>query len=221
MANPCTVVLEILGMLIGLGGWFCSLAATIMPQWLSLSSELLSLVSYEQGLWESCVFNEVVGTECHPYDTILGLDQRWMLARVLMCLSDATCLLGLLLSIPAMSQINCCKNEEGRRIKRGLKIAAAVFLCIAGLLVLTPISYIAHDAVMKFFDETAPQTLGRSEFGDALFIGWAAGFFDIVAGILLFTSCTDSRYSEANLVYLHQRQEIRTVDSPRKRTEYV
>lgn len=221
MTNPCTVALEILGMLIGIGGWFCSLAATIMPQWLSLSTELSAMESYEQGLWESCVFHEVIGTECRPYDTILGLDPTWMLARVLMCLSDATCLLGLLLAIPSMSQINCCKSEEGRQIKRGLKIAAAVFLCIAGLLVLTPVSYVAHDVVMKFYDETAPHVLSRSEFGDALFIGWAGGLLNIVAGILFFSSCTDSRYSEENLVYHHQRQEIRTVDSSRKRTEYV
>ncbi|XP_067249186.1 putative claudin-24 [Chanodichthys erythropterus] len=189
MTNPCTVALEILGMLIGMGGWFCSLAATIMPQWLSLS------------------------TECRPYDTTLGLDPTWTLARVLMYLSDATCLLGLLLAIPAMSWINCCKSEEGRRTKRCLKITAAVFLCIAGLLVLTPVSYVAHDAVMKFFDETTPHVLSRSEIGYALFVGWAAGILDIVAAVmLLFTSCTDSRYSETHLVSYHQKQEIRTVE---------
>lgn len=221
MTNPCNVVLEILGMLIGMGGWFCSLAATVMPQWLSLSGELMALESFEQGLWESCVFHEVIGTECRSYDTILGLDPTWMLARILMCLSDATCLLGLLLAIPAMSQINCCKSEEGRRTKRGLKIAAAVFLCMAGLLVLAPVSYVAHDAVLKFFDETTPHGVSRSEFGDALFIGWAAGLLDIVAGVLFFTSCTDSSYSEPHLVYHHQRPDIRTVDGSRKRTEYV
>lgn len=221
MTNPCNVAMEILGMLIGMGGWFCSLAATIMPQWMSLSTELSSLASLEQGLWESCVFHEVIGTECSPYDTLLGLDHMWMVARVLICLSDATCLLGLLLAIPAMSQINCCKSEEGRRTKRGLKITAAVFLCIAGMLVLAPVSYVAHHVVMKFFDENTPHVLSRSEFGDALFIGWAAALLDIVAGILLFTSCTDSRHSEANLVYHHQRQEIRTVNGSRKRTEYV
>ncbi|XP_048011291.1 claudin-22-like [Megalobrama amblycephala] len=222
MTNPCTVALEILGMLIGMGGWFCSLAATIMPKWLLLSTELMVLVSFEQGLWESCVFHEVVGTECRPYDTILGLEPTWMLVRVLMCLSDATCLFGLLLAIPAMSRINCCKSEEGRRTKQGLKITAAVFLCIAGLLVLTPVSYVAHDAVMKFSDETTPHVLSRSEFGYALFVGWAAGILDIVAAVmLLFTSCTDSRYSETHLVSYHQRQENRTVDGSRKHTEYA
>ncbi len=82
-----------------------------------------------------------------------------------MCVSDATCLLGLLLSIPAMSQINCCKSEEGRRTKRGLKITAGVFLCIAGLFVLFPVSYIAHDIVIKFFDETIPHVVHVQSLG--------------------------------------------------------
>ncbi|XP_051997390.1 claudin-22-like [Xyrauchen texanus] len=223
MANPCMLALELLGMLIGTGGWFCKLAATIMPQWLSQSPEMMSTESYETGLWEACVVQESAGSECRPYDTILGLQHMFTLARVLMCLSDATSLLGLLLAIPAMSQINCCKGEEGQRIKKGLKITAAVFLCIAGLLVLAPVSYVAHDIVQKFFDETVPHIVSRSEFGDALFVGWAAGFLDIVAAILLFiSSCFSSRESEPHLMYHHQRQVIRTVDgSSRKRTEYV
>ncbi|XP_051986915.1 putative claudin-24 [Xyrauchen texanus] len=222
MTNPCTLALELLGMLIGTGGWFCTLAATIMPQWLSLSTELLATESFEQGLWESCVMQEIAGTACRPYDTILGLRQILTLARILICLSDATSLLGLLLAIPAMSQINCCKGEEGQRTKRGLKITAAVFLTIAGLLALGAVSYVAHDTVQKFFDETIPNVVSRSEFGDALFVGWAAGFLDVVAAVLLFASCFGSRDSEPHLVYHHQRQVIRTVDEPsRRHTEYV
>ncbi|XP_065154343.1 putative claudin-24 [Paramisgurnus dabryanus] len=222
MANPCRTVMELLGLLIGTGGWFCSLAATVMPQWRSLSTELLATESIEQGLWEDCVMQEVVGIECRPHDTILGLDNTLTLARFLMCLSNAASLLGILLAIPAMSQINCCKGEEGQCIKRGLKITAAVFLCIGGLLVLTSVSYVASDIVHKFFDETIPHGVPRSEFGDALFVGWAAGFLEIVAAALLFASSVGSRDREPHLVYHHQRQEISTVDgSIRKRTEYV
>ncbi len=45
--------------------------------------------------------------------------------------------------------------------------------------VLFPVSYIAHDIVIKFFDETIPHVVPRSEFGDALFIGWAAGLLTL------------------------------------------
>lgn len=215
------VILELLGMLIGSGGWFCSLAATIMPQWFSLSTELMGMESYEQGLWEACVIQEVAGTECRPYDTILGLSPKLMLARILICASDAICLLGLLLAIPSMSQINCCKSEDGWRTKRGLKITAGVFLFIAGLFVLFPVSYVAHGIVEKYFDESVPHVVPRSEFGDALFIGWAAGLLDIVAAALLFASCSYSGDSEPHLLYHHQRQEIGTINGSRKRTEYV
>ncbi|KAL6458159.1 hypothetical protein MHYP_G00333890 [Metynnis hypsauchen] len=58
MSNPCSSLLEVLGLTVGIGAWFCSLAATIMPSWQSLSTELLSAESYEVGLWETCVVQE-------------------------------------------------------------------------------------------------------------------------------------------------------------------
>ncbi|XP_072539108.1 putative claudin-24 [Salminus brasiliensis] len=222
MSNPCISLLEVLGLVVGFGAWFCSLAATLMPQWRSQSTELLAIESYEVGLWETCVVQEVAGTECRPYDSILGLSHDIMLARSLMCLSDALGLLALIIAIPGLKQVKSCRWEEGWRVKRGLKIAAGVLCCMAGILALIPVSYMAHDMVVKFFDHSVPEVVPRFEFGDALFVGWAAGFLHVVAAFLLFSSCFGMGRTEPRLVYHRRQDEYRTTNEHSgKRTEYV
>ncbi|KAI4884709.1 hypothetical protein NFI96_005798 [Prochilodus magdalenae] len=220
MSNPCVSLLEVLGLVVGFGGWFCSLAATLMPSWRSLSTELNIMESYESGLWETCVVQEVGGTECRAFDTLLGLSFEIMLARVLMCLSDALSLLGLIIAIPGLKHVRSCKGEEGWRVKRGVKIAAGVLCCIAGIVGLIPVSFAAHDMVMKFFDHSIPEVVPRFEFGDAIFIGWAAGFLHVVAGFLFFASCMGSGPAAQHLVYHRSQNEyLATSERSGKRTE--
>ncbi|XP_007248344.2 putative claudin-24 [Astyanax mexicanus] len=222
MSNPCVTLLEVLGLIVGIGAWFCSLAATIMPQWRSQSTELLIIESFEVGLWETCVVHEVAGMECRPYESLLGLSHEIMLARSLMCLSDAVGLLGIILLIPGLKQVKSCRWEGGWRVKRGLKIAAGVLFCIAGIMTLVPVSYMAHDMVMKFFDHSVPEVVPRFEFGDAIFVGWAAGFLHVVAAFLLFTSCIGMARAEPRLVFHRRQDEYKTtIEHSGKRTEYV
>ncbi|XP_062854240.1 putative claudin-24 [Trichomycterus rosablanca] len=228
MSNPCTSVLEMLGMMVGASAWFCSLAATLMPQWLTLSTELLAVESYESGLWETCVVQDVAGTECRPFDSLLGLPYNLTLARILMCISDALGVLSLLIAVPGLKVVKSCGGSYGRRVKRGIKITAAVLIFTAGVLVLAPVSMVAHETVLRFFDESLPHTVPRWEFGDALFVGWSAGFLYVVAALLFFTSCLGLEQNELQLVYHHHHphqenfkphSSINSLD--KKRTEYV
>ncbi|XP_027002106.1 putative claudin-24 [Tachysurus fulvidraco] len=221
MSNPCSSLLEVLGMLVGVGAWFCSLASTLMPSWLSLSTELFVLESYEVGLWESCIVQEVAGTECRPYETLLGLSHNLTLARVCMCISDALALLGLLIAIPGLRLVKSCGGSQGRKVKSGMKITAGVMGLMAGILVLYPVSNLAHETVLKFHDHTVPHTVPRWEFGDALFVGWAAGFFHIVSAVLFFISCCGSDENEMHLSYHHQEKFQPVNSSGKKHVEYV
>ncbi|XP_017553423.1 putative claudin-24 [Pygocentrus nattereri] len=222
MSNPCSSLLEVLGLIVGVGAWFCSLAATIMPSWKSLSTELLSAESYEVGLWETCVVQEGGATECREYDSLLGLSHDIMLARILMCLSDALALLGIIIAIPGLKQVKSCQWEEGWRVKRGMKITAGILFLIAGIVGLIPVSFMAHDIVKKFFDHSLPEVVPRFEFGDAMFVGWAAGFLHVVAAILFFASCSGLGYAEPRLVYHRRQNEYPNAPGPSgKRTEYV
>lgn len=213
--------LELLGMFISIVAWLCSISTTMMSQWLTLSTDLLPTESYELGLWETCVVQELGGMECRPYDSLLGLPPDIQLARILMCSALAVGILGMLAPIPGLHLINCCKGPGGWRAKRAMKLLGGILCLTAGVLGLVPVSYMAHITVLRFFDETVPDVVPRWEFGDALFCGWAAGFLHMVAGVLLVSSCLCSQ-GERRRPPAGQRHEVRTLEhSSRKRSEYV
>ncbi|XP_034036483.1 putative claudin-24 [Thalassophryne amazonica] len=218
--DTCACALELLGMLVYVGAWLCTLTATILPQWLTMSTELLAIESYELGLWETCVVQDIGGMECRAYDSLLGLSYDLKLARILMCTSLAVSMLGILLAVPGLYLVNSCKGQGGHQTKRSLTVGGGALGLLAGVLCLIPVSYVAHLAVIHFFDETVPDVVPRWEFGDALFCGWAGGFLLVVAGLLLLTSCSCSQ-AEAQPT-LQRRHQVRSADvSSRKRSEYV
>ncbi|XP_029507812.1 putative claudin-24 [Oncorhynchus nerka] len=244
----CASTLELLGMVVYMAAWLCALATTLMPQWLTLSTDLLLTESYELGLWETCVVQDMGGMECRPYDSLLGLPQDIKVARIFMCISLAVGLLGLLLAIPGLHLVNSfSQGLEGCRAKRIMKVAGGVLGMVAGVLSLVPVSYVAHLTVMRYFDESVPEVVPRWEFGDALFCGWVGGFLLLVAGLLLFASCLGppladhSRGPQADYycapqadhsrgpqadgapqAQLQKRYEVRNTDhSSRKPPEYV
>lgn len=221
MPNPCSTFLELLGLIVGVVAWFCSLGATLMPSWMTKSTELMITESYDLGLWESCVVQEVVGTECRPFETLLGLPHSITMARICMCMSDAVALLGLLIAAPGLSLVKSCGGSQTSQVKRGIKITAAVLGLIAGVLVLYPVSSVAHEIVLKFHDHSTPHTVPRWEFGTALFIGWAAGFFHVVSAMLFFASSYGSEENEIDLVYHHKEKLQPANSSSKKLVEYV
>ncbi|KAM6963176.1 putative claudin-24 [Aplochiton taeniatus] len=219
--DQCACALEMLGILVYAGAWLCALATTIMPQWLAMSTALLAIESYELGLWETCVVQEIGGMECRSYDSLLGLDHDIKFARIFMCISLALGLLGILVSIPGLYLVNSCGGQGGKRTKRILKMVGGIMGMVAGVLCLIPVSYVAHMTVLRFFDETVPDVVPRWEFGDALFCGWVGGFLLLVAGLLLVLSCVCLETPEPQHEF-QRRYEVRSIeDSSRKRAEYV
>ncbi|XP_074482803.1 putative claudin-24 [Sebastes fasciatus] len=224
--DPSTQALELSGVLVCGGAWLCSLATTLMS-WLTLSTDLLPTESYELGLWETCVVQDHGALECRPYNTLLGLPPDIKLARILMCVTLAAGLLGLLLAIPGMHVVNSCHDRlEDLRCKRALKAAAGALCLAAGILGLIPVSYIAHLTVVRFFDESVPEVVPRWEFGDALFCGWTAGVLHLAAGSLLLTSClcpqTENCNAPAPVPPVRVRVRVRPGRTPvRTRSEYV
>ncbi|KAG7228867.1 hypothetical protein INR49_008645 [Caranx melampygus] len=127
--------------------------------------------------------------ECRAYDSLLGLSTDLKLARILMCASLAVGMLGILVAIPGLDLVNSCKDHGGYRAKRTLTVTGGLLGMVSGVLCLVPVSYMAHLAVIHFFDDKVPEVVPRWEFGDALFCGWVGGFLLIVAGMLLVSSC--------------------------------
>lgn len=218
--DTCACALELLGMLVYVGAWLCALTTTILPQWLTMSTALLPVESYELGLWETCVVQDVGGMECRAYDSLLGLSTDLKLARILMCAALAVGMLGIIVGIPGLDLVHSCKEDSGKQTKRILIITGGVLGMVSGVLCLIPVSYMAHIAVMHFFDDKVPDVVPRWEFGDALYCGWAAGFLLIVAGLILITSSSCSQV-EPQPVLQRRYQVMGTGVNYRKRTEYV
>lgn len=211
--------LELLGMLVYAGAWLCVLATTLLPQWLTMSTALLPVESYRLGLWETCVVQDVRGTECRAYDSLLGLSSELKLARILMCVSLAVGVLGMLVAIPGLYLVNSCGERGGSQTKRALTITGGLLGMVSGVLCLVPVSYMAHLAVIHFFDEKIPDVVPRWEFGDAMFCGWAGGLLLILAGLLLVNPCLCSQ-TEAPAEQRQRRYQVVSA-SYRKHSEYV
>lgn len=209
------LALEVSGVLVSVAAWLCSLATTLMSTWLTLSTELLPTESFELGLWETCVVQDLGALECRPYDGLLGLPPDIKLARIFMCVTLAVGLLAVLLAIPGMRLVNSCRQQpDPHHCKRTMKVAGGALSVAAGVLQLVPVSYIAHIAVLRYFDESVPEVMPRWEFGDALFCGWTAGVLHLLGGALLLTSC---------LCVQTERRDMSAPPIPlrRSRCEYV
>lgn len=216
--------LELLGVLFLGGAWLCSLATTLMPYWLTLSTDLLPTERFEVGLWETCVVQELGLQGCRPYDGLLGLPPDIKLARILMCTALGSGLLGLLLAIPGLNLVNCYRRRrmEDLSFKRALKMAGGTLSLTAGILVLIPVSYIAHLTVVRFFDESVPDVVPRWEFGDALFCGWTAGVLHLVAGTVLLISCRRLQQQNCNFqVHIPLVSVQQGRHAVRSRAEYI
>ncbi|KAL2087916.1 hypothetical protein ACEWY4_016744 [Coilia grayii] len=214
-------VLELLGVFFCILAWLVSLATTMMSQWLTLSTDLLPAESYELGLWETCVVQDLGVLECRPYDSLLGLPPDIRLSRILMCVAVAAGLLAFMLAIPGMHVVNSCKGTETLQAKRVLKMLAGILCLATGVLGIIPPSYIAHLTVLRFFDESVPEVVPRWEFGQALFWGWAAGLLHLVAGGLLVSSCRYLQDEPCPAAMPLQRRMKSEELNHKKRTEYV
>ncbi|XP_061083086.1 putative claudin-24 [Conger conger] len=180
--------LELAGTFLSTVAWLCTLASTVTSQWLTLSTSLLPTESYELGLWETCVVQELGATQCRPYSSQLGLPPDIRLARALMCTALGSGLLGLTLAVPGLHLVHSCRGLRAQEAKRASKLLGGVFCLAAGVVGLVPVCYMAHLTVLRFFDESMPDVVPRWEFGSALFCGWAAGILHLLAGALLVGS---------------------------------
>ncbi|XP_077371514.1 claudin-24 [Festucalex cinctus] len=185
--DPRTRALELLGVALSACAWIFTLAATLRSAWLTLSTELLPTESYELGLWETCVVQDVQGALlCQRHDSPLALPRDIKLARVLVCAALCAGLLVLALAIPGSHAVNVRVDERPKKV---MKMCGGALSIACAVLVLVPVSNVAHLAALRFFDESVPDVAPRWEFGDALYCGWTAGVLHLMAGTALLASC--------------------------------
>lgn len=175
------------GLLLSVLGWVCSCVTTILPQWKTLSLDLNEMETWISGLWEACVNQEEAGTVCKAFESFLSLPQELQVARILMVASHGLGLLGLLLS---GCGLECSRFHRPRFFKTRLCLLGGTLEASASATTLFPVSWVAYATFQDFWDDSIPEIVPRWEFGDALFLGWAAGLFLALGGLLLiFSAC--------------------------------
>ncbi|NXH14658.1 CLD22 protein, partial [Bucco capensis] len=181
------------GMLLALLGWVSSCVTTFVPLWKNLNLELNELEVWTMGLWQVCITREEGVVECQAHGSFLALPPELRVSRLLMCLSNGLGLLGCLLAALGLEGWRPC--EEKPKLKRRLLLAGGVVLGSAGMATLVPVSWVAYNTVLDFWDDTVPDIVPRWEFGEATFLGWFAGVFLATGGLLLACSACATRTS--------------------------
>ncbi|NP_001371194.1 putative claudin-25 [Mus musculus] len=179
------------GLLLSVLGWVCSCVTTVLPQWKTLTLDLNEMETWVSGLWEACVNQEEAGTVCKAFESFLSLPQELQVARILMVASHGLGLLGLLLS---SCGLECFRfHRPGGVFKTRLCLLGGTLEASASATTLFPVSWVAYATFQDFWDDSIPEIVPRWEFGDALFLGWAAGLFLAVGGLLLiFSACLEN-----------------------------
>uniref|UniRef100_A0A8B9TQ73 Claudin n=1 Tax=Anas platyrhynchos TaxID=8839 RepID=A0A8B9TQ73_ANAPL len=169
MAWSCNTKVQLGAMFLALFGWVSSCVTTFVPLWKNLNLDLNELEIWTMGLWQVCIVQEEGATECKAHDSFLALPLELRVSRILMCLSNGLGLLGFLL---ASLGLDCWKTCEGKPdLKKWLLLAGGAAFGVFGT-------------------ETIPNIVPRWEFGEAMFLGWFAGFFLAAGGLLLiYTTC--------------------------------
>ncbi|NXF66698.1 CLD22 protein, partial [Ciccaba nigrolineata] len=142
------------GMLLALLGWVSSCVTTVVPLWKSLSLDLNELEVWTMGLWQVCIAHEEGAVECRAHGSFLALPPELRVSRLLMCLSNGLGLLGALLAAAGLEGWRSCQDRPG--LKQRLLLAGAAVFGVAALATLAPVSWVAYNTVLDFWDDTVP-----------------------------------------------------------------
>lgn len=189
MALVFRTVAQLAGISVSSLGWVLSCLTNYLPQWKNLNLDLNEMETWTMGLWQACIIQEEGGRQCKDFDSLLALPAELRISRILMFLSNGLGLLGLLVS---GFGLDCLRiGERQQDVRKRLLLLGGILFWTAGITALVPVSWVAHVTVREFWDETIPEIVPRWEFGEALFLGWFAGFCLLLGGCLLHcTACS-------------------------------
>ncbi|XP_067898931.1 claudin-1-like [Heterodontus francisci] len=182
--------LQLLGFALAFIGWIGIIASTALPQWRTSSyagENIVTAQAVYEGLWMSCVSQSTGQVQCKVYDSMLQLHSTLQATRALMVIGI---LLGSLAILIASAGMKCttCFGED-KAMKGKVATIGGVMFLISGLTTLIATAWYGNRIVQEFYDPFTPVN-SRYEFGQALFIGWAAAALAILGGAFLCCSCT-------------------------------
>nr|XP_046170153.1 claudin-3-like [Oncorhynchus gorbuscha] len=154
--------LEILGMILCVSGWLGVMVACGLPMWRIAAyigqNIVISQVIWE-GLWMNCSVQSTGQMHCKVHDSMLGLPVDLQAARALVIVSMVLCIMGIGLSVAGAKCTNCSSDTGS---KPRMVLGAGVTFIVAGLLLLTAVSWTANTIVLDFYDPMMEET-GKRE----------------------------------------------------------
>ncbi|XP_014801026.1 PREDICTED: claudin-22-like [Calidris pugnax] len=204
--------LQLVGFFLSLLGWVLTGICNYLPDWKNLNLDLNVLELWTMGLWQTCIEQDVGGTQCKDFDSFLDLPLEFRISRILVSTSNG---LGFVSLVIASLGLDCINVEEPeQKLKKQLLLFGVTLLWTSAVLVIVPVSWVAHTIIQEFWDEDIPEIVPRWELGDALFSGWFGGVFIVLGGsLLLFTICSSSdhqfpeKYAMVDVQDTHQQLE--------------
>ncbi|KAF0874786.1 claudin-4 [Crocuta crocuta] len=189
--------LQVMGIALAVLGWLGAILSCALPMWrvtAFIGSNIVTSQTIWEGLWMNCVVQSTGQMQCKVYDSLLALPQDLQAARALMVICIILAVLGVLLSVVGGKCTNCVEDESAKT--KTMTVAGVVFL-MAGLLVMVPVSWTAHNIIRDFYNPLVPSGQKR-EMGASLYVGWASSGLLLLGGALLCCNCpprTDKPYS--------------------------
>ncbi|XP_015265109.1 PREDICTED: claudin-8-like [Gekko japonicus] len=181
--------LEILGLVLGLIGVSGSFAVTLMPQWKVTAFTGDTIVLFEihwVGLWKNCISRMDGVRVCVNHKSTLALELSLGVSRGIMCTACALSVIAFLIAIPGMKCFKCLGNNE--QTKNKMLLAAGIIFILTGIIVLIPVSWIAHIIIQDFYNPAIPNSQ-KYDLGEALYLGWTTSAFLISGGGILCSFC--------------------------------
>ncbi|XP_068537406.1 claudin-22-like [Anas acuta] len=196
--------LQLVGLLLSTLGWILTGTCNYLPDWKNLNLDLNELELWTMGLWQTCIVQDVGGTQCEDFDSFLALPLEFRTSRILVSSSNGPSFLSLVISSLGLDCLMLEDTEQ--KLKKQLLLLGGILMWIAGVLVLVPVSCVVHNIIQELRDEQIPEIVPRWEIGDALFSGWFGGLFVILGGFLLLSTVVLS--SEHQLPEQHTMADI-------------
>ncbi|XP_007439633.1 claudin-1 [Python bivittatus] len=181
--------LQMLGFILAFVGWIGIVVSTAMPQW-KISSyageNIVTAQAIYEGLWMSCVMQSTGQMQCKVYDSLLKLAAYLQATRALMITSILLGLIGCFVTMIGMKCMKCLEEDEVKKMR--MAVLGGVIFLISGFAALVATSWYGNRVAQAFFDPYTPINT-RFEFGQALFIGWAASALTMLGSVFLCCWC--------------------------------
>ncbi|XP_056330432.1 claudin 15-like b isoform X1 [Danio aesculapii] len=180
------MVLQVLGLFLGIVGWCLESSSINSSVWKSSShgEAVVTASSQFEGLWFSCASNSLGAIHCQRFKTTLGLPGYIQACRALMIIA---LILGLLSVVLASMGLKCTKlGSTSEEAKGKISLTAGIMFILSGLCVIVAVSWYAARVVQEFNDPFYGGT--KYELGAGLYLGWAAAALCILGGGTLCTS---------------------------------